>query len=171
MPLLRQSLYSQNVNLYLAPTADARDTWLGLMRTVACEGRCVVLSANQCVRREGLPEWITRKEGNGEKDAPHGEDRDNNGKEFVSRGGSCVISPLGDVLAGPLWEDENGLLVAEVDFDDCLRGRLDLDVGGSYSRYVIQNCDQEFGKIADLSCFRNDSFKLTVEGLDLSPPP
>jgi nitrilase len=54
--------------------------------------------------------------------------------EFVSRGGSCIVSPLGEVLAGPLWEDEDGLLVYDVDFDDCLRGRLDLDVGGSYSR-------------------------------------
>jgi len=84
----------------------------------------MVLSANQCVRREHLPNWVK------------GENGDNGGKEFMSRGGSCIISPLGDVLAGPLWENENGLLFAEVDFDDCVRGRLDLDVGGSYSRYV-----------------------------------
>jgi nitrilase len=57
--------------------------------------------------------------------------------DFVSRGGSSIISPQGEVLAGPLWDDENGLLTVDVDFDDCLRGRLDLDVGGSYSRYVL----------------------------------
>jgi nitrilase len=59
---------------------------------------------------------------------------------------------MGEVIAGPLWEvEDGGLLVREVDFDDCVRGRLDLDVAGSYSR--------------------NDSFHLTVDGLDLSPPP
>jgi nitrilase len=60
--------------------------------------------------------------------------------EFVSRGGSSIVSPQGEVLAGPLWDDENGLLTVDVDFDDCLRGRLDLDVGGSYSRYVLVTC-------------------------------
>ncbi|PQE09626.1 hypothetical protein CJF32_00007100 [Rutstroemia sp. NJR-2017a WRK4] len=175
MPLLRQSLYSQNVNLYLAPTADARDTWLPLMRTVACEGRCVVLSANQCMARSNLPAWIT---GENNSDSTRGEGHanghasfptrlrrkstiTNDGNEivlpsavdeeavedsttksqkdashFVSRGGSCIISPLGDVLAGPIWDEEDGLLFVDVDFDDCLRGRLDLDVSGSYSRSV-----------------------------------
>jgi nitrilase len=204
MPLLRQSLYSQNVNLYLAPTADARDTWLPLMRTVACEGRCVVLSANQCMKKANLPSWITAVESggaiqaNGPAPRPFARPRrkstisdDGNeivlpspiqdafneeisqGKkgadEYVSRGGSCIISPLGDVLAGPLWDEENGLLTVDVDFDDCLRGRLDLDVGGSYSRYALQSLGMRTCELT-WKC-RNDSFKLTVDGLDLSPPP
>ena len=59
---------------------------------------------------------------------------------------------MGEVLAGPLWEVEDaGLLVVGADFEDCERGRLDMDVAGHYSR--------------------NDAFKLAVEGLDLNPPP
>ncbi|GKZ64129.1 hypothetical protein AnigIFM50267_003588 [Aspergillus niger] len=156
MPMLRQSLYSQNVNLYLAPTADARDTWLPLMRTVAGEGRTFVLSANQCVRRRELPGWITA----------NSQDK-HDGDEYVCRGGSCIVGPLGEVLSDPIWEvstddvtdasDPNdpamaaALSITEIDMEDCERGRLDLDVAGSYSR--------------------NDSFKLTVDGLDLNPPP
>ncbi|PWY88148.1 carbon-nitrogen hydrolase [Aspergillus heteromorphus CBS 117.55] len=158
MPLLRQSLYSQNVNLYLAPTADSRDTWLPLMRAVATEGRTFVLSANQCVRRRELPGWIT---------APQGGVAEADGDEYVSRGGSCIVGPLGDVLCEPIWEvstdrgadasDVNdpaiaaALSIAEIDLDDCQRGKLDIDVTGGSSR--------------------SDAFKLTVEGLDLNPPP
>ncbi|OJD16593.1 hypothetical protein AJ78_03233 [Emergomyces pasteurianus Ep9510] len=307
MPLLRQSLYSQNVNLYLAPTADPRDTWLPLMRTVAFEGRAVVLSANQCVRQSELPSWITAgREKNinvashhtiearpstsrrstrqrrqpsittlegsheivwpcndsnaantttttiptetlPEEDGgilpPHGTEEHAssifiNGVElpeqdpdpfaahsptarptihspsqlpphplphplslsdsaksyrksiiteeeheitwpdhtadakkgaastsslssdpYLSGGGSCIVGPMGNILAGPIWnvsdsdgDDDCGhILITEVDFEDCERGRLDLDVAGSYSR--------------------NDAFKLTVDGLDLTPPP
>jgi nitrilase len=71
-------------------------------------------------------------------------------EEFLARGGSSIISPMGEVLAGPVWETKT-LIIHECDFDDCDRGKLDLDIAGHYSR--------------------SDAFKLTVEGLDLSPPP
>jgi nitrilase len=166
MPLLRHSLYSQNVNLYLAPTADARDTWLALMKTVACEGRTFVLSANQCIKWNDLPGWVDGTQG---REYPQNSQLKTNGTidyattntrekleqtsdQWACRGGSCIIGPMGEVLQGPLWEvDDGSLLTAEVDFDDCERGRLDFDAAGSYSR--------------------NDAFHLQVEGLDLNPPP
>ena len=49
------------------------------------------------------------------------------------RGGSMIVSPLGEVLGGPLEETE-GLLTAEVDLNDIARARFDLDVVGHYSR-------------------------------------
>lgn len=203
MPLLRYSLYSQNVNLYLAPTADARDTWLSLMRTIGGEGRAFVLSANQCVKRKHLPDWITGTKGstaisdtastlNSAAPRSHGRRRSTltvteekhelvlptadeqavNGdksldrslsqiaiadgpglsdEEYVCRGGSCIVGPQGEVLQAPLWEvEDGGLLIIDADFEDCERGRLDLDVAGSYSR--------------------NDAFHLEVDGLDLDPP-
>ncbi|KAK6824849.1 carbon-nitrogen hydrolase [Apiospora arundinis] len=270
MPLLRQSLYQQNINLYLAPTADGRDAWLALMRTIALEGRCFVVSSNMCVRggsgsseqqqqqqqhqRVGAaaatrgrelshrvaspPHAHTTRRRNscltdegfeialpraasagaaitsGSSSPPRARkerrrsifDADGNeivlpcdekasagadvvmevdegvdvsavddaqkqkqqevggggiattatGKlpntvadSFVSRGGSSIVSPFGDVIAGPQWEDDQGIIYADVDFEDCIRGRLDLDAAGSYSR--------------------NDSFKFSVEGLDLDP--
>ncbi|KAI2615107.1 carbon-nitrogen hydrolase [Hypoxylon sp. NC1633] len=189
MPLLRQSLYAQNVNLYLAPTADGRDAWLSLMRTVALEGRCFVVSSNMCVRGSPAADSAPAKHEhgpttNGGHDRPKGAagrrnscltedgfeialpdrsqvsssavveegeqeevEKENTpapakdpapaGGSFVSRGGSSIVSPFGDVLAGPQWEDEEGIIYADADFDDCIRGRLDLDAAGSYSRYEL----------------------------------
>ncbi|KAK4248936.1 carbon-nitrogen hydrolase [Corynascus novoguineensis] len=283
MPLVRQAIYAQNVNLYLAPTADGREAWLSLLRTTAIEGRCFVISSNMCVRdtpttngdtttasihrtgeTNGAPRDISpltqanthlRRRSGATEDGndialpcspppglasrsrgrrqsifdedgneivlpcspplrtasrPRGRrqsvfDEDGNeivlcahengekkssatkypvatapappgvglttttipaaapltttarkqvpkvGGGFTSRGGSAIVSPFGDVLAGPQWEDDEGIIYADVDFDECIRGRLDLDTAGSYSR--------------------NDSFKLEVRGLDLSPLP
>ncbi|KAK6955692.1 hypothetical protein Daesc_003335 [Daldinia eschscholtzii] len=256
MPLLRQSLYAQNVNLYFAPTADGRDAWLSLMRTVALEGRCFVVSSNMCVRGDpattdpttthnhkhgvathsehqrtatgrrnsfmtedgfeialpisptspsvpGRPRVASRgrrrsifdeygneialpeadltasavveedeeeqqKQKQQQKEQPRTKDEPlalvkalataaaaaaapAPSTSFISRGGSSIVSPFGDVLAGPQWEDDEGIIYADVDFDDCIRGRLDLDAAGSYSR--------------------NDSFKFSVAGLDLDPLP
>jgi nitrilase len=148
MPLLRQSLYAQGVQIYLAPTADGRDTWLPLIRTIASEGRTFVLSCNQCVKEQDLPSWIVSPSRSSENEsaAPDG--------GYLSRGGSCIVGPLGEILVPPAWETEDedsaSLLLATLDLDDCTRGKLDLDVAGHYSR--------------------DDAFHLTVTGLNLDPP-
>jgi nitrilase len=40
MPLLRTTMYAKGIELYCAPTADARDSWLATVRHIAVEGRC-----------------------------------------------------------------------------------------------------------------------------------
>lgn len=224
MPLLRYSLYSQGVNLWLAPTADARDSWGSLIRTIAMEGRCFVLSANQCQKRSELPSWITGEQQsqrpklnesaissstssapqyvsprrksiatkdnheicwpssksadeqptsttattNGDTALPSHTnaytttttkdtstattaDPEASSDPYVSRGGSCLAGPLGTFIVPPLWENSSDLIVAEVDFEDCARGKLDFDATGHYSR--------------------SDLFQLRVEGLELVAPP
>src|SRR5512139_1634613 len=42
MPLARYALYAQGVEIYVAPTYDSGDAWVGTMRHIALEGRCWV---------------------------------------------------------------------------------------------------------------------------------
>ena len=48
-------------------------------------------------------------------------------------GGSCIISPLGKVIAGPLRE-KSGILTAKIDLNEIIKGQYDFDVKGHYSR-------------------------------------
>lgn len=120
MPLLRTAMYAKGVELYCAPTVDDRETWLPTMRHVAFEGRCFVLSANQFARRRDYPADYAPVQG----DDP---------ETVLIGGGSCIVGPLGDVLAGPARDGE-AILVADLDLDDIPRGRFDLDVVGHYAR-------------------------------------
>jgi len=120
MPMLRMAMYSKGVQLYCAPTADDRETWLPTMRHVALEGRCFVLSACQVLRRRDLPADIPNALG----DSP---------ETLLMRGGSCIVDPLGKVLAGPVFDEET-ILFAELDLDEIARGKYDFDVAGHYAR-------------------------------------
>jgi nitrilase len=53
--------------------------------------------------------------------------------EVMCRRGSAIISPLGDVLAGPLY-DEGGILYADLDMAEVARGKFDFDGVGHYAR-------------------------------------
>ncbi|MEU9101056.1 nitrilase-related carbon-nitrogen hydrolase [Streptomyces sp. NPDC048361] len=120
MPLFRTAMYAKGVDLWCAPTVDDRENWQATMRHVALEGRCFVLSAAQYLLRSGLPDDVHPVQG----DAPD---------TVLIGGGSTIVSPLGEVLAGPLRGGE-GVLVAELDLGDIARSRFDFDVTGHYAR-------------------------------------
>jgi len=120
MPMMRMAMYNQGIALYCAPTADDREVWAASMRHIALEGRCYVLSACQYLTRADFPanmhNHVNPEEG-----------------DILMRGGSIIVDPLGEVLAGPDYSGE-GILVAELDTRQIARGKFDFDVVGHYSR-------------------------------------
>lgn len=119
LPLMRAAMYAKGIELYCAPTADPRDSWVASMRHIAVEGRCFVLSCNQFNRRRDFPSDY----------GALGNDPD----AIVTRGGSCIVDPFGNFIAGPNTEGEI-ILTAEVDRAQVVRGKYDLDVVGHYAR-------------------------------------
>ncbi|MEL6255745.1 MAG: carbon-nitrogen hydrolase family protein [Bacteroidota bacterium] len=119
MPLARNALYESAMDIHLAPTTDSRDSWKSSMIHIALEGRCFVLSCNQFVKKEMYPDRF--KSELKEQD------------EIMCRGGSMIVSPLGEILAGPLY-NEAGILVENLDLDLIPKSRLDFEATGHYAR-------------------------------------
>ncbi|MBQ2648728.1 MAG: carbon-nitrogen hydrolase family protein [Achromobacter sp.] len=118
MPLLRTAMYAKGVQIWCAPTVDERDIWQCSMRHIAHEGRCFVISACQVQPSPAelgldVPGWDPQRP--------------------LINGGSLIVGPLGDVLAGPL-HGQTGLLTATIDVDELVRARYDFDVVGHYAR-------------------------------------
>lgn len=118
MPLLRTAMYAKGVQVWCAPTVDERDVWQASMRHIAHEGRLFVVSACQV---QPSPNTLGIE-------VPHWD-----GDRPLIQGNSVIVGPLGDVLAGPL-RDEEGLLTARIDLEELVRARYDFDVVGHYSR-------------------------------------
>jgi nitrilase len=120
MPLLRAFMYSQGIEIYCAPTADHRTTWSATMQHIAAEGRCFVLGCNQFNRRSDFPQRYA---------TAFGEEPGT----IISRGGSCIVSPFGEFIAGPNFDGET-ILLADLDRDLLPKAKFDFDVVGHYSR-------------------------------------
>ncbi|SEB96414.1 nitrilase [Pseudomonas saponiphila] len=118
MPLLRTAMYAQGIEVWCAPTVDEREMWQASMRHIAHEGRCFVVSACQV---QASPEELGLEIANWPAQRP------------LIAGGSVIVGPMGDVLAGPLV-GRAGLISAEIDTADLLRARYDYDVVGHYAR-------------------------------------
>ncbi|MEQ9569563.1 MAG: carbon-nitrogen hydrolase family protein, partial [Longimicrobiales bacterium] len=121
MPLARMAMYGQGVQIYLAPTADARPRWQSTLQHIAIEGRCYVVGCNQYVTRDMYPADLELAH---ELEA---------WPETLCVGGSAIYGPMGDRLAGPL-EGRTGMLLADVDPTEIVRAKFDFDVTGHYAR-------------------------------------
>lgn len=122
MPLARYALYAQGVEVYIAPTYDSGDGWIGTMQHIAREGRCWVISSGVALQRSDIPD-----------DFP---DRDTvypDSEDWINPGDSVVIAPGGEIVAGPMHQ-EKGLMFAEIDSSRVASAKRALDVAGHYSR-------------------------------------
>ena len=122
MPLARYTLYSQGVEIYIAPTYDSGDGWIGTMQHIAREGRCWVICSGVALTSNDIP-----------ADFPDREALYPDAEEWINPGDSVVVAPGGEIVAGPMRK-EKGILFAEVDSKRVGISKRDFDVTGHYSR-------------------------------------
>ncbi len=122
MPLARYALYSQGVEIYVAPTYDSGDGWLGTMQHIAREGRCWVICSGVALTNSDIP-----------ADFPDRETLYPSTEEWINPGDSVVVAPKGEIVAGPMRK-EKGILFAEVDSKRASISKRDFDITGHYSR-------------------------------------
>lgn len=143
MPLLRTVLYAKGLEIWCAPTVDDRDIWQSSMCHIAYEGRNFLISA--CQFLPPPPETYCRDK-SWPKDKP------------LIRGGSVIVSPMGEVLSGPLYDTE-GLVCAQIDLNDIVKARYDMDPVGHYSRPDIFKLTVDEKERPAVSVIDNDVVK------------
>lgn len=121
MPLARAAMYAKGIQIYITPTADARDSWQATIRHIAAEGRCFVLSCNQYVTKDMYPTDLACY------------DELASSPEEMTRGGSAIVGPLGEYVKQPVYGKEE-LLIADLDLREITYSQFDFDVIGHYAR-------------------------------------
>ena len=122
MPLARYALYSQGIEIYIAPTYDSGDDWIASLQHIAREGCCWVVGCGNLLRGSDLPD-----------DFPEKSRLYPDPDEWVNPGDSVVVAPGGKIVAGPMRK-EAGVLYCDIDLAKVAVARRALDVTGHYAR-------------------------------------
>jgi nitrilase len=125
MPLARYAMYAWGTQIYIAPTWDSGQPWLSTIRHIAKEGRVYVISCCIAMRQDDIPDHYAVKK--------YYTERSSGADEWINAGDSAIINPDGELIAGPLHEEE-GILYAEIDPRMTQGPKWKLDVAGHYAR-------------------------------------
>ena len=126
MPLARFYLYSQGVEVWLAPTLAAGDAWISTMQHIACENRMFVVGVNPVLhvdaisadfpgRDQLIDAYLTAN------------------REWLDEGNTVIVNPNGAIMAGPIRRREE-TLYADLDLGMVVSARRQLDPTGHYNR-------------------------------------
>jgi nitrilase len=122
MPLARYALFAKGEQIHVAPTWDRGEPWISSMRHVAKEGRCFVVGACQAFHKNDIPDsYEFKSEYLGDVEG------------WINPGLSLIVDPDGKIVAGPL-DSAEGILYADVEADQLVGPRWQLDVAGHYAR-------------------------------------
>jgi nitrilase len=111
LPSARAELYAQGADIYLAPGWNYLDPWPMTLRHIGREGGVFVVATAQCLSQDDLPGTL-----------PGLEDLYPEGGEWLARGGTVIVGPDGDVMAGPL-EGQTGMVAVRIDANQARHAR------------------------------------------------
>jgi nitrilase len=130
LPLARAALHLQNEILHIGVWPGSLGLTQDITRFIALEGRSWVISVSGLIRPTDFSHLK-------EDDFPMKQVMESHNRSWQN-GGSIIVDPTGNVVAGPLV-DEEGILYAEVDPMLAIRERQNFDISGHYSRFDIFN--------------------------------
>jgi len=127
MPLARFHLYAQGIEVWIAPTLAVGDGWIATMRHLARENRMFVIAVNPVLHADQVPAGFPGRDrllapGYLERNGP-----------WLDEGNTVIVAPDGTVLAGPVREREE-TLVLDLDLRTVAVARRFLDPVGHYNR-------------------------------------
>jgi len=121
MPLARYAMYAWGTQIYVAPTWDSAESWLGTLQHIAREGRCFVIGSCIAMRKDEIPDRYEFK-------ALYPNDH-----EWINVGNSAIVNPSGHFIAGPVEKKEE-ILCAEIEPNQFGESHFMFDVAGHYAR-------------------------------------
>lgn len=127
MPLARFHLYAQGVDVWLAPTLAGGDAWVATMQHLARENRMFVVGVNPVLHVDQIPHGFPDRD----LLVPASFLEDNG--PWIEKGNTVVVGPDGAVIAGPVRETEETLVV-DLDLARVTSNRRLMDPTGHYHR-------------------------------------
>jgi nitrilase len=121
MPLVRTAMYAEGSQIHVATWPGSAKLTEDVSRFIAREGRVFVISIGSPYRAEHIPDGF-----------PLGDQMRAHAEKYYD-GGSIIVAPGGEVLAGPVRHEET-ILYADLDLDLVRRQRQNFDPTGHYSR-------------------------------------